>query len=247
MENRQGLSEQGKSKFGSLNTRLAGLTAVVLVIIFTSCNGSVNSGSESSSPTPTPPSRADLQIPGLVELVEDFTISPVMPADPGLVDIGADVYYQICLACHGDWGQGLTDEWRATWGEDQTCWRSKCHAPNHPPEGFELPHIVPPVLGAGSMDRWRTAEELYEYIAQTMPWWKPGSLTEEEAWGTTAYLLQKRGELAEGVTLDAGNAPIIRLHAPASKPVDYRPRVFLIIVMLTIAMVAFTMIKRGSP
>lgn len=247
MENRQGLSEQGQSKFGSLNTRLAGLTAVVLVIIFTSCNGFVNSGSVSSSPTPTPPSRADLQIPGLVELVEDFLISPVMPADPGLVDIGADVYYQICLACHGDWGQGLTDEWRATWGEDQTCWRSKCHAPNHPAEGFELPRVIPPVLGVGSMTRLRTADELHEYIALTMPWWKPGSLTEEEAWGTTAYLLQKRGELPDGVNLDTGNAPIIRLHSPAPKPVEYRPRVLLMIVILTVILVAFTMIKRDPP
>jgi mono/diheme cytochrome c family protein len=198
------------------------------------------------SETPTPPARVDLQIPGLVVLVEDFNIPPVIPDDPGLVDIGENVYYQICLACHGDWGQGLTDGWRATWGEDENCWQSKCHATNHPAEGFELPHIVPPVLGAGSMDRWRTAEELHEYIARTMPWWKPGSLTEEEAWGVTAYLLQKRGELADVVTLDTGNSPIIRLHTPASEPVDYRPRVLLIIAMLTITMVAFTMIKRGS-
>ena len=93
MEKRLGLSEQGKNKFDSLNTWLTGLSAVVLVIIFTSCNGFMNSGSDSSTPTPTPPSRADLQIPGLVVLVEDFLISPVMPADPGLVDIGEDVYY----------------------------------------------------------------------------------------------------------------------------------------------------------
>ena len=116
MEKRRGFAEQAKHKYGPQFTWLTGFTVLILVLILAGCNGFINAETASSMPTPIPPSRADLQIPGLVPLVPDYTISPVMPDDPELVDIGADVYYQICLACHGDWGQGLTDEWRATWG-----------------------------------------------------------------------------------------------------------------------------------
>lgn len=232
------------SLHGFRGTYLAGILALVVSVILTGCDVFVDAESSLDQPASKPPARADLQIPGLVELIDENLTQPVMPPNPGLVDVGAETYFQICLACHGDWGQGLTDEWRATWGEDQNCWQSKCHAANHPPWGFELPHAVPAVLGVGSMVRLRTASELHESIATTMPWWNPGSLTEEQAWGVTAYLLQKRGELADGIPLDRGTAPVIRLHAPAAKPVEYRPRVLLLAGVLTITLVAFTLTKR---
>lgn len=144
-----------------------------------------------------------------------------MPPNPSQADLGAEVYFQICLACHGDWGQGLTEEWRHTWGEDKNCWQSKCHAPNHPPWGFEIPKYAPPLLGVGSLSRYQTAEELHENIALTMPWWNPGSLTEDQAWEVTAYLLRERGELSNEITLDESNAPVIQLHRPAVEPVDH--------------------------
>ncbi len=170
--------------------------------------------------TPTLPSRTDVQTPGLVELVDAEKTAPYMPENPSQADLGAEVYYQICLACHGDWGQGLTEEWRDTWGEDKNCWQSKCHASNHPPWGFEIPKYAPPLLGVGSLSRYQTAEELHDNIAKTMPWWNPGSLTEDQAWQVTAYLMRERGELSNEITLDESTAPVIQLHRPAAEPVD---------------------------
>ena len=38
---------------------------------------------------------------------------------------GAQVYYQVCMTCHGHRGQGLTEAWRMSLDpEDQTCWQS---------------------------------------------------------------------------------------------------------------------------
>ncbi len=116
------------------------------------------------------------------------------------------------MACHGDRGQGLTDEWREAWGEDSYCWRSKCHAANHPPQGFDLPRTIGPVLGMGSLLAYPTALDLFQKIRDTMPWWNPGSLTEMQSLELTAYLLRQRGELPPGLSLDPGNAAVVQLH-----------------------------------
>ena len=58
-------------------------------------------------------------------------------------------------------------------------------------------------------------------IAKTMPWWNPGSLTEDQGWQVTAYLLRERGELSNDITLDESTAPVIQLHHPAAEPVDH--------------------------
>jgi cytochrome c len=134
--------------------------------------------------------------------------------DPTQVDRGALVYWGICMACHGDIGQGLTDEWRAVYGPDMNCFTSKCHGADHPPEGFFMPPniFVPPVIGPATLARFATAQNLEDFIAADMPWWNPGSLSTDQAWSVTAYLLQKNGRLPSGVVLSASNASAIRLH-----------------------------------
>ncbi len=125
---------------------------------------------------------------------EDRLAAPVMPAEPSQADLGATVYYQYCMPCHGDRGQGLTDEFRAIWPEgDQNCWQPKCHGTNHPPGGFELVRYVPPVVGESVVARYQTAAALYAYISERMPWEDPGVLTEEQAWQVTAFLLRANG------------------------------------------------------
>jgi cytochrome c len=119
----------------------------------------------------------------------------------------------VCSACHGNRGQGLTNEWRAQWPlEDQNCWQSKCHAPNHPRDGFEIPHYVPPVLGPDTLVRFDNALDLHDYIRQCMPWQEPASLSEKEYWDITAYLVRQRGLDAPRGPLDAAGARQIQLH-----------------------------------
>ena len=133
------------------------ILGLLVILLVTACGSIENSDEVVPLPTPTLPARTDVQKPGLVELIDAQKNAPYMPPEPSQADHGAQVYYQICLACHGDWGQGLTEEWRDTWGEDKNCWQSKCHAPNHPPWGFEIPKYAPSLL---VLDR---------YLATTMP------------------------------------------------------------------------------
>jgi mono/diheme cytochrome c family protein len=212
---------------------------IILAMVLSGCQALADRGAESTPQAPLDPAEADMLSQGLVELVPDGLPAPVLPSSPTQADYGAEPYYQICMACHGNWGQGLTDEWRATGfgGDDENCWQSKCHASNHPPQGFVLPESIPPLLGWGSMTRISTADELYNVIFTSMPWWNPGSLSSEDAWAITAYLLRARGEIPDGITLTAGNATIYRLHAPAPSVVDERPGVIGLALSFLVAMI----------
>lgn len=146
---------------------------------------------------------------------------PELPDDATQADVGAEVYRLVCEACHGDRRQGLTDEWRATWSPDtQNCWQSKCHAGNHPPEGFDLPRYVPPLGGPDALARFETAFDLQEYIHNNMPWHNPGSLTTEQYWQVTAFLIREQGIAPMTAPIDRERAMTLRLHgdAPAATP-----------------------------
>jgi mono/diheme cytochrome c family protein len=104
---------------------------------------------------------------------------------------GAELYQFWCSTCHGDQGQGLTPEWRATWPKNkQNCWQSKCHAANHPPEGFILPKTVPALIGSTTLIKFNTAQDLYAYTRATMPFWAPSRLSAEEYRAITLFLVE---------------------------------------------------------
>ena len=171
----------------------------------------------------------------------DRTIGPDLPANPSQADLGSVTYWKICMACHGNRGQGLTDEWREAWGPlEMNCWQSKCHAANHPPDGFDLPHSVPAVTGLDALARFKTAENLYRYIKDTMPWWNPGSLSEENSWNTTAYLMKAQGALPDGVVLESSNASAFPVHQLAPLPNADRPA--LLVLAGALAFAAFFMV-----
>ena len=98
------------------------------------------------------------------------------------------------MVCHGDRGQGLTDEWRTAGNADgENCWQARCHASSHPPEGFEFPRYVPPVLGEYALLRFQTVGDLRTYLQETMPWYAPGLLDDETYWQLATYLADANG------------------------------------------------------
>jgi cytochrome c5 len=142
---------------------------------------------------------------------EDSWVIVDLPPDATQLEYGAEVYRLVCKACHGDTGQGLTDDWRAQWApEDQNCWQSKCHAANHPPDGFYMP-ISPAVVGP-PLQMFETAQDLYNYIHNFMPWHDRGSMTEKDSWSVTAHIL-KMNNIDPGPELSPETASQIRLRA----------------------------------
>ena len=183
------------------------LTGMLLLVGWWSFGVIETSTSPQATSTLVPPTSAS----NATRLAKPTLIAPQNPTQ---LDQGTLIYWGVCMACHGDRGEGLTNEWRAVFGEDQNCWTSKCHAPNHPPQGFFIPRdrLAPAVTGPGKLTRFNTAQELYDYVVVTMPWWKPGSLTPEKAWAVTAYILKLNRSLPQGIVLDATDASAIPVH-----------------------------------
>jgi cytochrome c5 len=149
-------------------------------------------------PPPSPPPTTVIASPTRAS----WLILPDLPPTATQAEVGAEIYRLVCQDCHGNRGQGLTDEWRAEWNPKfQNCWQSKCHAANHLPEGFIMPRYVPPLIGPGSLARFETLLDLYDYMRLNMPWHNPGSLLEAEYWQLTAYLARER-------QLDLGDLPL---------------------------------------
>ena len=119
---------------------------------------------------------------------------PPMSDPPTQVELGHAEYWMSCMVCHGDRGQGLTEEWRSVLDPaDMNCWQSRCHAPNHPPEGFEIPRTSPLVIGPGALTGYRTAADLFAYLRVYMPWSFPGLFEDDVYWNLTAYLADVNG------------------------------------------------------
>jgi len=142
----------------------------------------------------------------------DRLAEPTLPIEPAQADLGAQDYWLNCMACHGDQGQGLTQEFRMLYPpEDQNCWTSGCHGTRPYENGFTLPTAVPVVVGAGDFNKFGNAAGLHAFLSQTMPWHKPGSLNEETYWRLTAFLLRENGFENSYTELGPDNAQFISL------------------------------------
>lgn len=149
------------------------------------------------APTLTPP-------PGVTPTPDRLAAPPTVPS-PNQADEGAQIYWLHCQPCHGDVGQGLTDEWRAQYPvEEQNCWQSGCHGPSPYQQSHALPETVPAVIGEGALAKFESMEQVYTYIKGAMPLFYPGSLSEEEYLSLAAHLARENN-LWDGQTLTAGN------------------------------------------
>lgn len=199
------------------------------------------------------PQTAGTPLPTLTPTFDVSRLDKPVTADPpGQIDLGAIYYWGVCMACHGDYGQGLTDAWRDAYGDpDRNCWQSNCHGPDHPDNGFLIPknRLAPPIAGPGQLARFSNALELFEYVSETMPWWKPGSMTSEEAWGVTNYILKLNGTRPDELILTITNGYAIPVHRKVTLPESELPGALGLVGMLALATIGLMLqagIKRTS-
>ena len=167
---------------------------------------------------------------------------------PAQADNGAQIYWGMCMACHGDHGQGLTDEWRGSYALDERdCWQSGCHGSDYPENSFEIPQTgVPALVGAGKLARFSTAFELFSHIQQNMPFLRAGSLTTEDAWALTAHLLQLNEKQIENFTLNDINGSAIPVHHKVEVPEGEFPGALILIGILILAAVGWKIKGSGT-
>lgn len=133
----------------------------------------------------------------------DRLAEPTLPDSPTQVDLGRNLYYFHCMPCHGDRGQGLTDEWRQVWVEDhRNCWARGCHTGKSELAAFYIPHTIPPVSGsARALVRFDAPQDLFAFLRDTQPPQRAGALADSEYWALTAFLLHQNGRLAANAWL----------------------------------------------
>lgn len=168
---------------------------LLLAVVF---EGTMAQVGETAVSTPPPPTQQTTPSPPGMQptLAIDRLAPPPTVENPTQLDEGAYLYWLYCIPCHGDKGQGLTDEWREQYPEeDQYCWNSTCHGTNPPqPYGFKIPTVVPPiVIPHGGLDRFETLGEVYYYTRGAMPLELPGKLTDEEYLAIMAHLAHEMG------------------------------------------------------
>jgi hypothetical protein len=153
------------------------------------------------------PSRALTPTPTYDPLVE-----PPLPAHPTELELGRNLYWHWCMTCHGDQGQGLTDEWRAVWVSDhQNCWARGCHAGHNGDTAFPLPTVIPAIVGNHPMQKFPALADLFTYLKGTHPPQHPGSLEEKEYHAIAVYVFALNNrQLAEAtVTLTVTPLPTL--------------------------------------
>jgi len=180
----------------------------------------------------------------------DRLAKPTLPVTPSQADRGSQVYWLSCLPCHGDKGQGLTDEFRTTYPpEDQYCWERGCHGEMPYQNGFTIPMVIPALIGQDVLTKFSDAAQLNSYIRVTMPFWKPGSLTEEDVWSITAFIMRENGLWNDDVELNETNAAEVKITPEALQQAQVQKRSgagvwWLLLVSVSILFILYFILKK---
>jgi len=122
----------------------------------------------------------------------DITVFPDgrgLPAGRGRAVDGAALFEQKCALCHGEGGRGATAEELAGGTEPLT---------SRTPDK---------TIGT----YWPFATTLFDFTRRAMPMYAPGSLTADEVYALTAYLLWRNGVIGERDVMNARTLPRVQM------------------------------------
>lgn len=126
-----------------------------------------------------------------------------LPKGSGSVSHGREVFAQQCASCHGDNGEGGLGD-RLVGGQG-TIGTAK------------------PIRTVGSY--WPYAPTLFDYIRRAMPQNAPQSLSDEDVYAVSAYVLNLNGLVGADATLDAKSLAAIKMPNRDKFVGDARPDV----------------------
>ena len=126
-----------------------------------------------------------------------------LPQGSGSVSHGREVFVQQCASCHGDKGEGGIGD-RLVGGQG-TIGTAK------------------PVRTVGSY--WPYAPTLFDYIRRAMPQNAPQSLSDEDVYAVSAYILNLNGLVGDDAVLDATSLATVKMPNRDKFVGDARPDV----------------------
>ena len=112
-----------------------------------------------------------------------------LPPGSGSATDGAPIYAQKCAVCHGVNGEGGISL-ALTGGQPLT-------------NGIDTAKTI------GNF--WPVSTTIFDYTRRAMPWLAPRTLTDEEVYALTAYLLAINGVIDEDEVMDAETLPAVQM------------------------------------
>jgi len=178
-------------------------------LVLAACNRGGDAGNRARSPE-----RFELGRPATPQetAVLDIAIGPEgagLPAGSGSAADGAKIFQQKCASCHGLQGQGMPPAYPALIGRDPKG------------EGFVFASDFKLVRTIGNY--WPNATTVFDYVRRAMPFTQPGSLTSDETYAITAYLLAANKVIPDSAVLDAAALTKVKMpYADRFVPDDRR-------------------------
>jgi len=126
-----------------------------------------------------------------------------LPPGSGTAALGGPIYVERCTSCHGE--RGENGKYDRLVGGHGTLTTDR------------------PVLTIGSF--WPYAPTLFSYLRRAQPIDEPGSLTADQAYALTAYLLFLNGIVGEHDVMDARTLPLVKMANRDGFVPDPRPEV----------------------
>ena len=138
--------------------------------------------------------------PGVLDSLDTDVDTAGRGLPPGHGDSrqGAVLFRQYCANCHGAKGQGMPPVYPALIGRE-------------PREGFPFANDAKITKTIGNY--WPYATTLFDYIRRAMPFTAPGSLSADEIYSLTAYLLEANEVLPPPATLDSASLVAVKMPA----------------------------------
>lgn len=120
-----------------------------------------------------------------------------LPAGSGTAGQGQAIFAEKCAACHGARGEGIPPAYPRLVGRDSLA------------EGFPFGRDARLQRTIGNY--WPYATTVFDYVRRAMPPMAPGSLTNDEVYALTAYLLAANGVISMSSTLDATSLTAVKM------------------------------------
>ena len=135
----------------------------------------------------------------------DISVGPDgagLPPGKGTSATGAIVYEQKCQTCHGAKGGGQPND-RLVGGQGTLTSKA-------------------PVRTIGSY--WPYATTVFDYVRRSMPYTQPHSLSDNEVYAVTAYLLNLNGIIGDNDEMNAQTLPKVKMPNQANFIIVYPSR-----------------------
>jgi S-disulfanyl-L-cysteine oxidoreductase SoxD len=127
-----------------------------------------------------------------------------LPAGSGSVAKGMDIWESKCASCHGVFGESnevFSPIVGGTTADDVKTGRvARLNDPSYP--------------GRTTLMKVASVSTLWDYIRRAMPWTQPKSLTVDEVYGVTAYILNMGGVVPDDFTLSDKNIAQVQQRLP---------------------------------